>query len=822
MPGEQPVILPLDDLVVVDLSSGIAGAYCTKILADAGADVVKIESPLGDPLRGWSASGASIGPDDDGALFQFLAGGKRSVVLDVASETDLAHALELVCRSDAVIWSHGSPLAAHPSLQPDALRRLAPDATIASLTPFGLEGPWAGGPATEFTLQAWAGGMGLRGSPERPPVSIGGRIGDWVTGMFAALGVLTSRHRAARAASDDPAGELLDISMLESHILTQTMYPTTHLSIAGRGMRSQRSLNFPGIERTKDGWVGFMVVTGQQWLDFCAMVGRADWMDDPTLVVFANRLVRRAELGPAISGWMRERTTAEIVEVASAMRIPVAEIGNGRNVSTLDQFSANHWYVRNPRGGFLQPDVPYTLSNGAGRRPPSPAPRLGKQTAELLATLTGRPTTPPRPDGAPGDERELPFAGMRVADFTGFWAGPIIGHFLAMFGATVIHVESAQRPDGMRMRSVRSMDEDQWWEWGCGFHGPNTGKLGLTLDLQSDEGRRLALELVRHCDVVIENYTPRVIDSWGLGYEQLRAVRPDVIMVRAPGFGLSGPWRDRPGFAQTMEQVSGLAWLTGYPDDVVQVPNGPCDPIAGTHATIALLHALAYRRRTGKGMLVESPMVGAALNVAAEQVIEFSAYGKLLERVGNRGPTAAPQNVYATSVEDRWVAIAIETDDQWARLRMAMSEPEWAQGAAFAGAAGRRAAQHKIDRHLSDWCATRSPDAVFEHLWAHGVPVAKVLLDSELATIPQLHARHFFETVDHPLTGTNTHGGYPVRFSRGPKQLHRRPAPMLGQHNHLVLSTILGLSDAEISQLEDSGVIGTRPQTAATADTTRE
>ena len=302
------------------------------------------------------------------------------------------------------------------------------------------------------------------------------------------------------------------------------------------------------------------------------------------------------------------------------------------------------------------------------------------------------------------------------------------------------------------------------------------------------------------------------MDSWGLGYEQLRAVRPDVIMVRARGFGLSGPWRDRPGFAQTMEQVSGLAWLTGFPDDVVQVPNGPCDPIAGTHATIALMHALAHRRRTGAGMLVESPMVGAALNVAAEQVIEFSAYGNLLERAGNRGPAAAPQNVYPTSHDDRWVAIAIETDDQWARLRTALGDPEWAQGASFADMSGRRAAQDEIDRSLSDWCSARSPDAVIEHLWTHGVPVAKVLLDVEAESIPQLHARRFFETVDHPLTGTNTHGGYPVRFSLGPQQLHRLPPPMLGQHNHFVLSTILGLTDDEISELADRGVIGTRPR----------
>jgi crotonobetainyl-CoA:carnitine CoA-transferase CaiB-like acyl-CoA transferase len=798
---------PLDDVVVVDLSTGIAGGYCTKILTDAGADVIKVESPEGDELRGWTASGARILPGDDGALFQFLAGGKRSVVLDIASPTDRKHALELTSRADVVVWSAGSSIADYPSLHPHALRELAPAATIAALSAFGLDGPWAGGPATEFTLQAMAGGMGLRGSPERPPVSVGGRMGEWVTGMFAALGVLTSRHRAAV----DGIGELLDVSMLESLILTQTMYPTTHVSIAGHSLRSKRSLNFPGVEQTSDGWVGFMVVTGQQWLDFCAMVARPDWMDDETLIVFSNRLVRRAELGPAVSGWMRERTTAEVIEFASSMRIPVAEIGDGRSVPTFEQFVARNWYVRNPRSGFLQPDVPYILSNGAGRRAPGAAPHLGEQSQEVLDASTVAPAAGNRPAFAELRTGKLPFEGMRVADFTGFWAGPIIGHFLAMFGAEVIHIESARRPDGMRSRSVRAMNEDQWWEWACGFHGANTGKLGLTLDMQSATGRALALDLIRHCDVVIDNYTPRVMESWGLGYEQLRAVRPDVVMLRAPGFGLSGPWRERPGFAQTMEQVSGLAWLTGYPDEAPQVPNGPCDPIAGTHATIALLHALAYRRRTGKGMLVESPMVGAALNVAAEQVIEFSAYGTLLERNGNHGPTAVPQNVYPTMDEDRWIAIAIETDEQWERFRSAMGDPEWASSSELCSARARRETEAEIDRHVAAWCARQRPGKIFEHLWAHGVPVAKVLLDSELEEIPQLHARRFFEAVDHPVTGRNTHGGYPVRFSLGPDRLHRRPPPMLGEHNHFVLSTILGLTDAEINELAEQGVIGTRP-----------
>jgi crotonobetainyl-CoA:carnitine CoA-transferase CaiB-like acyl-CoA transferase len=411
----------------------------------------------------------------------------------------------------------------------------------------------------------------------------------------------------------------------------------------------------------------------------------------------------------------------------------------------------------------------------------------------------------------------LPFEGLRVADFTAFWAGPIVGHVLAMLGADVIHVESAARPDGMRFQSARPLGEDQWWEWAPLFNGANTGKRGLTLDLQQPRGRELARQLIARCDVMVENYSPRVLDQWGLGYEELRALRPDLILVRMPAFGLTGPWRDRTGYAQTMEQVSGMAWLTGYPDQEPQVPNGPCDPIAGSHATIALLLALEHRRRTGQGMLVEAPMVAGALQIAAEQVIEHSAYGALLQRQGNRGPAAAPQNLYlcsdldAQGRRDRWVAIAVASDAHWEALRRALGDPPWARDPALGTVAGRRVAHEALDRELAGWCAEHGSDQIVERLASAGVPAAKVMMPHEQDELPPLQARGFFEIVEHPVTGANPHGGYPVRFSAGPRRLHRRPAPRLGEHNREILSGLLGLSDAEIDELERAGVIGTRP-----------
>jgi crotonobetainyl-CoA:carnitine CoA-transferase CaiB-like acyl-CoA transferase len=794
---------PLSGDLVVELSTGVPGAYCTKVLADGGAEVIKVEGPSGDPLRRWSASGAAIRPEDDGALFQFLACSKRSVV---AEADDLSRVEDLIRTSTAVVWSPGSPLA--DALPPSALRTLAPQATVVAITPFGLEGPWSGRPVTDATLQAWAGGTGQRGLLERPPLQVGGRLGDWEAGMIAAAAALASRHRTVRTGF----GELVDVSMLECQTLTMVMYPVTFFSIAGRPVRPFRMVNLPGIHPTKDGFVGFMVVTGQQWLDFCSMMDKQEWLGDESLLRFDNRARRRAELLEVIDGWMSQRTTDEVIELASLYRIPVAPVANGETLPQYDHMVEGKFFVANPRGDFLQPDVPYTLGGGAGRRPFEPAPRLGEHTAIL-----GSPRAPrPAPTGTP--PTTLPFEGLRIADFTSNWAGPIVTHFLALLGAEVIKVESPRRPDALRFNTVKSMNDDQFWEWSPLNHGPNTNKLDLTLDMATERGRELARQLIGRCDVVVENYSPRVLDGWGFGYDDVKAIKPDVILARLPAYGLTGPWRDRVGYAQTIEMTGGLAWLTGFADLAPEIPNGPCDPIAGTHATIALLLALEHKRRTGHGMLVEVPMVGGAINLGAEQIVEWSAYGRLLHRQGNRSPWAAPQGTYLTADlladgrQDRWVTISVENDRHWRALVAAMGDPAWATGPDLDSMEGRRAAHDLIDAELSAWCQTRSSDEVIDTLWSTGVPVGKNLLPHEHTTIPQLDARRYWQVVTHPVTGDNVHAGYPAQFSNGPAPgtIHRRHPPTLGQDNHDILTRLLGLDDEEIGQLEADGIIGTR------------
>ena len=799
---------PLNGYVVVDLSTGIAGAYCTKLLADGGAEVIKVEAPEGDPLRRWSASGAEIRPGDDGALFSYLACSKHSVVVD--PDTDVAFVNALLADADAVVWSRGSTIA--EAFAPAEIHRVHPHLTVTAITPFGLEGPWTDRPATEFTLQAWSGGIvGLgRGSADRAPVFVGGQVGDYLAGAYASAATMASRMRGA--------AQLIDLSMLEAQILGLTYYPVSYFEMLGRPWRDARRLTVPGIARAKDGLIDIGCGTAQQWFDLCAMTGHQDWIDEESPLSIT---VRANEKSAELYAWVESQTVDEIRDLATAFRIPNAPVANGANVESLDHFQARGSFIANPRDGFSQPGPPYRMQP-ARLRAPQPAPRLGEHTDQYRRNgIPGR-----QGDGsAAGNfprKREVPptsaspFEGLRVVDMTTFWAGPSCTHMLAMLGAEVIHVESTRRPDGTRLIAGIPITEDQWWEKSPIFSGLNTNKKGLTLDLQSAAGRELLMRLIATCDVIVENFTPRVLDQIGLDFAAVQAVRPDAIMLRMPGFGLDGPWRDNPAFAYVIEAASGISWLTGYPDRNPYEPYSVGDPNAGVHALNALLLALEHRRQSGQGVHIEAAMVDAALNVAAEQVIEYSAYGALLQRAGNRGPTAAPQNLYRTNEIDEfgrrdcWVAVAVVTDEQWAGLRDALCGPDWAADPALATAGGRRRHQDLIDEHLTAWCEGRAGDEVVEALWSHGVPVAKVMQPHRQSELPQLAVRGFFEEVDHPVNARTPHSTLPFTSTHGPDRVHGQSAPLLGQHNHELLSE-LGLSDKDIDELEAQGVIGTAP-----------
>ena len=780
----------LDGLRVLDFSGGIAGPYATKLLADAGAEVIKVEAAPGDPLRSWSASKVDL-EGRDGALFRFLNTSKLSVVGSVDSErvAGLLEGADLVFEAGEL---NDDELA--------GLRTRHPQLVIASITPFGRSGPYRDRPATEFTLQGWCGSIASRGAPDRDPLYAGGRLGEWISGVYAAVGAL-----AAAMAGD---GIHVDVSMLECMSVTiggfgglfADMYGYLDAAMGFDG--PVRSLEVPSIVPTADGLIGFCTVTGQQFEDFLLMIEQPDLRGDPRFATAPKRMENEAEFTKLVREWTTGHTTAEVLELTRAFRIPTAPVGTPSTIAEFEQFVDRGVYVRNPSGGFVQPRVPY-LVEGAESRPFAPAPVLGEHTS--TAAWTARSV--PRPlVGRPADR---PLAGVRVIDLTAFWAGPSATQMLGSLGADVIKVEGLARPDAMRMSSTKPSTDDLWWEWGPIFQAVNTNKRGVTLDLGTERGRALVMDLIATADVVIENFSPRVLDGFGITWETVRERNPRCVMVRMPGFGLSGPWRDRTGFAQTMEQLSGMAWISGFADGAPTIPRGPCDPLAGMHAAVAVLAALDARDRTGVGRFIEVTMVEAALNCAAELVIEHSAYGAELHRDGNRGPVAAPQGVYPCAGAEQWLALAVETDDQWSSLLAVLGSPAWAHDG-MATSSGRHAAHDDLDEHLRTAFVGRDRDELVELLASAGIPAAPVLPIAWLLEIEQLRDRGYVERVDHPVVGVREVQGIPFRYSSRPGPWFERPAPTLGQHNDEVLGEVLGLTPADLDELAATGVIGQR------------
>ena len=773
-------------LRVLDLSTGLAGGYCTKLLADSGADVAKVEPPGGDPLRTWSASGARR-DGDDGALFQFLHASKRSIVGSAGDDGVRA----LLATADVVVEGPDSmPTIAGAEL-PEHL-------VVVSISAWGGNGPWAGRPWSEFVLQAEGGSIAGRGLPGGEPFQAGGRTVEWAAGSYAALAALA----AAREARRRGAGERIDVSMLEVAAIVCSNYGDLYRRVIGYdpSVAPAASSDTPSIEPTADGYVGFTTNSRQQFDDFLALIERPDLVGDSRYAMVHGRMQRLEEWSAIVAEWTTKHTTAAIMDMAVARRVPVAPVGNGATVLTQEQFVARNVFVENPSGSFRQPRPPYRI-DFADPTPPGPAPALDGHAA-----WPGWPAreAPPASSG----QRRLPLEGIRIVDLTAWWAGPAATHVLATLGADVIHVEAVTRPDGMRMAGgILAGGVEKWWEYSSHFLAVNNNKRGVTINITDPRGVELVKGLIAVSDALVDNYTPRVLDGVGLTWEVVREINPRAIMQRMPAFGLDGPWRDRPGFAQTMEQLTGLAWLTGHADDQPRVQRGPCDPIAGVHAALAFFVALEERDRTGRGVHVESTLAEAALNVGAEQIVEHDAYGVLLQRDGNRSPGRAPQGIYAAL--DATVALSVMSDEEWAALVGVVGGPPL-PAEAVDTYAGRRRHHDELDRWLAERIAVEHADPLVERLTAAGVPAGTLRDPRLLSEHPQLAARGLFEESEHPVVGTHPIPMMPLRFA-SVERWCRTAAPTVGQHNDDVFRGILGLSDADLASLAADNIIGTTP-----------
>ena len=421
----------------------------------------------------------------------------------------------------------------------------------------------------------------------------------------------------------------------------------------------------------------------------------------------------------------------------------------------------------------------------------------------------------------------LPLEGVRVLDITQIWAGPYATQLLGDWGAEVIRIESTQiAPIFTRVwsRERAAPVRGVWWiaypDWELGEERANRfalfnvharNKLSGTMDLTRPEGREVFDSLLRLSDVLVENNTPTTMAKLGIDYESVRRQRPDIIMVRMPGFGLSGPYRDYRSMGNHGEAVSGHTWLKNYVDtDFSEVSTTTVgDGVAGVYAAFATVSALRARRRTGKGCLIELAQCESMASFMSRQVMECAVNRRIPSALGNRHWSYAPHDCFPCRGEDHWVTIAIGTDDEWEGFVRALGSPAWAQDPRFATVTGRYNNQVKIGEHVTRWTRDRDPYEITTLLQAHGVAAGPVVFDEDAFSDPQYTARGFFESVSHVDCGTHLYPGIMWKAS-GHANGIRTPPCRLGEHNDYVYSRLLGYGPEDYRGMEAKGHIGAR------------
>lgn len=790
-----PTPTSTERLRILDLSDSPAGGYAGRLLATHGIEVIKIEPPAGS---GYRRRGPYAGDEvdvDRSLLSLYLDCSKRSVTVDLATERDLMLFERLLDSADGVITTDSHPTDPDmPSARraPLQLHQRYPDLIVTSLTPFGLDGPYADLPSSSLVLEAMSGWLYQTGEPGAEPVRIRGQLAsEIVPGLYAAIGTLAALRSGRRLGPGTPRGQIVEISALES-LVAASRYFETYYAQYGEHIGRNGAMLFPfyGYTAALEGWTAPCAVTSRHVELLIDMMGRNSM---PTAEEFA--------------AWFAEHDREEIFHRGQAHRIPWGFLASAPEVLAHDHLRARHAFVKVEHPTVGSYELPGTADTqtivGAGVER---SPLLGEHNDQASSLLDGYRSAPATSGPA---SAELPLAGVRVIDITSWWAGPMAAMILADLGAEVIKIEAVQKMDAWRT-TLSDPTSPTPWETSPLYNAAGRNKLSLTIDLTNPRGADLLRGLVAQSDLLIENMQPKVLPSLGLGYEALRAENPALIMVSQSGFGQTGPWRDYASLAQVGESLAGVGLITGREDGPPMIAgNFIGDPLSATHAAFAAIVALDEREGTGIGQHVDLSQLESTLPAVAEALLDYQLNGRTWHRIGNRSTTTAPHGCFPTLIDGEWMVLAVDDDDEWARLAREIDEP-WATDPALATVAARLEAVDAIEAELLAWVVPQLRDDVTARLRALGLRVGPVQSPVEVLADPHLNHRGFFEILDRQFVGPLPYPGPGLRFSATPIT-DRRPAPLLGEHNRDVLSRVLGLDDSAITELEAAGVIGTEP-----------
>jgi crotonobetainyl-CoA:carnitine CoA-transferase CaiB-like acyl-CoA transferase len=825
----------LAGITVVEVATGVSGPYCGKLFAGLGAEVIKIEPPGGDPTRRAGPFPGDTPDPERSGLFLHLNTGKRSIVLDVATEAGRRELDQLLERADVLILDGRPSELRALGLEPDRLRQQFPRLVVTSVTTFGLTGPYAEYGGGELIAYALSGYMMLTGAPNRPPIKAYGSLVEYEAGAHAALGTLAALFARDR----DGAGQLVDASAMEAGtfllggVEQQAWFYNRIVRRNGtRLLGFAAAHSYPStIRPCKDGFVHCH--SNNRYLDLLGALIPHPRLLDPDLL--AAMMGHADEIDAIMDEWLADKDRHEVVRRAQELRLPFTEVMTPGEVMADPHHRERGSFVTvdHPGAGpVLQPGAPFRMHGTPWMTGPAPVlgeggrgPGVGVQgdaapdfdATELARSAldgSGESGTPqPRPPAS----APRPLSGVRVIDFTNAVAGPIASFLLADLGADVIKVEApTARPlHAAGTAPLREGGVDRSYDRVMQFNELNHGKRGIVLNVARPEGRAAFLSLASVSDVVVENFAPRVMGNLGLAYDDLRRVRPDVIMVSMPAFGLGGPYRDRTSYGPGIDAMSGLSHLTGYADGPPMKPgNFFCDQNAGVHSAFATLAALWHRRHGGEGQQVEMPMIEGEFQILGDAYIDFAMNGRERTRMGNDHPSMAPHDVYPCRGEDAWMAIAVESDAQWRALCAVIGRPDLASDPRFAESGTRHAHRQQLNPVIAAWTAERTHLEAQATLQAAGVPAGAVLNAVELLADPHVRSRHGFEQVEVPNVGPTPYPRMAFMLSRTPTPISKA-APGFGEDNDAVFSGLLGMTEAQVEELESAGVTARVPAAAA-------
>ncbi|MGE3619762.1 MAG: CaiB/BaiF CoA transferase family protein [Acidimicrobiia bacterium] len=800
----------LAGLAVVDLSEGVPGPFGARLLGDHGAEVVKVERrPGGDPARRLAPTYEVDGAPHS-AAFDLLNWNKRGVALDLDDEADRAALHRLVAAADVVIEDLDPTDARRWGLTPAEMRQARPDLTVVSVSPFGRTGPWADRKGSDLVAQATSGLVQIAGTRGRPPIKRGLRQALYCAGLNVAYTAVLAHLGALRTG----VGAHVDLSVRET-LASELVVNLGYYAFTGaiQGRQPARVDAFSGVPLpTADGHVSL------QWSPILPVSAYAGLFDDPRLAedrfaTVADRLRHADELDALLDGHLSQRSAADLFRDAVDRGLLVGFVQEARHLLSCPQLAERGALgpMRLRDGRDVQ--VPVELARLSRTRTTAlrrPAPALGEHTGEVVAGATPRT---PRP-AVPGAAVARPCEGLRVVDLSYVFAVPYLASLLADMGADVVKVEAPHRLDQARIGFGPLFDNEPAtdpWNRNATFQSLNRGKRAVSVDLSTVEGREVLEQLVAEADVLVENFTPRVLRGWGLGYERFAELNPRLIMLSNTGYGSTGPWSELRAQGTSLEATMGITRHSGYPGDrPMKVGQSYPDFIACWTGLLSVGAALVERERSGRGQWIDLGMYQLGPAVVPESLLGFQLDGVEPPMAGSEDLDALLSGVFPAAGGDRWLAVSLADAHDAARL--ARTLPEVADLLAADPALAREATRDGVRAALAAWSSSRDAGDAADELQARGVAAGAVLDARDLLRDPQLGHRGFYEAVDMgPELGWRPLIGRPYTWSPpdSSPRIDAR-APWFGEHNDEVLGRLPGI---DLDRLRRDGIVADAPTT---------